>query len=613
MRFWQELKERRMVQVVLSYIGLGWVVLEVVSQLVERSVLPNMVYQVALIWVVAGLPAALLIGWHHGEKGKQKAPVSELLLLAMFSVLALGASGVRVSRHITDKKLAASAENPLELRRIAVRYFEDLSGDGRYQHVADGLTESLIDELSRVDALEVVSRNGVRQFRGADDVSADSVGRALDAGTVIEGTVEPRGDELRVELRFVDGQSGATIRRASFSEPADSLLRVEGDVTEQAANALRAWIGAEVRLRRTAATTSSSQAWALLQRAEKRRKDAEDHFVAGDYDAADSAFDEADELLGQAERADSRWVDPIAARAAIAYRRAYLMRSDPASAEPYIDEALGHADRALAAAPTNARALEVRGTASYLKWLLRITPDPAEQDHLYSTAKEDLRAAVRYDGGLASAYATLSHLYFREDDIPDAVVAATKAMEEDAYLDNANVVLWRLFNASLDLGNFTPAIRWCDEGARRYPDDYRFVTCQLRLMTTPAATPDPARAWTLLARQDSLTPAQEHDFQHLGGEMLVGGILARAAQLDSARAVLDRAAAADTPELDPQGDLGAIEAYMRILAGQKPEAMRLLKRAKAAAPEQFEMNGEVPWWWRDLQDQPDYRSLFNLN
>ena len=116
----------------------------------------------------------------------------------------------------------AATTGGLDPSNIAVLYFEDLSTDGSLQYLADGFTEGLIDELSRVNALDVVSRNGVAQFRDGT-VSRDSIARALDVGTLIEGTVEPVGDRLRVAVRFADGNSGVDFERAAFELPAGDV------------------------------------------------------------------------------------------------------------------------------------------------------------------------------------------------------------------------------------------------------------------------------------------------------------------------------------------------------------------------------------------------------
>ncbi|OLC06650.1 MAG: hypothetical protein AUH41_12325 [Gemmatimonadetes bacterium 13_1_40CM_66_11] len=139
----------------------------------------------------------------------------------------------------------------LALNRVAVLYFSDESRDSSLRYLADGFTEALIDQLSAIRVLDVISRNGVAPFRGRD-VPRDSIARALEAGTLVEGEVEPvgGGTRARVTIRLVDGASGADVgRRQSFELPIGAPLAMRDSLVSQAAVLLRERLGVEVRLR----------------------------------------------------------------------------------------------------------------------------------------------------------------------------------------------------------------------------------------------------------------------------------------------------------------------------------------------------------------------------
>ena len=124
--------------------------------------------------------------------------------------------------------------NQLDPSDMAVLYFEDLSPRGELQYLADGLTEGLINELSRVGDLTVVSRNGVAPFRGST-APLDSIAGVLEVGTLIKGSVEPVGDLLRISLRLVEGLSGSDFERRTFDVPANELLVAQDSVISEAA------------------------------------------------------------------------------------------------------------------------------------------------------------------------------------------------------------------------------------------------------------------------------------------------------------------------------------------------------------------------------------------
>ncbi len=123
-----------------------------------------------------------------------------------------------------------------------------------------------------------------------------------------------------------------------------------------------------------------------------------------------------------------------------------------------------------------------------------VSTDPTEARALLKSAQEDLEAAMKVAPSQAGAWATLSHLYYQTGNLVDVKLAAQRAYEQDAYLSNADVVLSRLFYASYDLGQFSDAVQRCDEGQRRFPQDAKFVECQLYLLTSKAQEPECRRA-----------------------------------------------------------------------------------------------------------------------
>ena len=332
----------------------------------------------------------------------------------------------------------------LKVKRVAVLYFTDLSRDSSLGHVASGLTEGLIGELSKVRDLDVVSVNGVAPFRGSD-VRRDSIARALNAGTLVEGSVEPVGEQVRATVRLVDGTSGADFgQRATFTLPRRQLLQVRDSVIQEAARLLRARVGDEVQLRELQAETASPEAWALVQRATDIRRSGEASFAAGNTAAALTAIREADSVLTDAERADARWAEVAVQRGQVALlaSRATTEKRDRAAR---LRDGLGHAARALTLDPSNATALALRGTLRYQLWRLNLESDAARQQQLLDSAQADLETAVNNDPTLASAHATLSQLYYfpPKEDLVAVVLQARAAYESDAYLRDAEVILDR--------------------------------------------------------------------------------------------------------------------------------------------------------------------------
>src|SRR3989442_1120306 len=157
-----------------------------------------------------------------------------------------------------------TAVGGLDPRHVAVLYFEDLSAKRDLAYLADGLTDALIDELARVPGLTVVSKNGVAPYR-SPDIPRDSIARVLDAGTLVQGTVEDVGARYRVTTRLIEGASGADFRRASFEQPKGNLLAMRDTLAGKVAEFLRERLGEEGRLREERTEASNAAAWAAVE------------------------------------------------------------------------------------------------------------------------------------------------------------------------------------------------------------------------------------------------------------------------------------------------------------------------------------------------------------
>jgi hypothetical protein len=229
---------------------------------------------------------------------------------------------------------------------------------------------------------------------------------------------------------------------------------------------------------------------------------------------------------------------------------------------------------------------------------------------LLANAQNDLEAAVRSNPNQAGAWAALSHLYNQNHAAGqvEAKLAAQRAYEADAYLSNADQILWRLFVSSYDLGQFVDAIRWCDEGQHRFPGDYKFVKCPLFLMTSRAREPDVSLAWRLADSVGKIAPAPRRSFESLEGQMLVAIVLARAGLRDSAREVARRAR--DNPDIDPSRELMLDQAYLHLLLAERDEALKALMAYLSANPDRRAGMADDPgWWFRELQDDPRFQQL----
>jgi hypothetical protein len=202
----------------------------------------------------------------------------------------------------------------------------------------------------------------------------------------------------------------------------------------------------------------------------------------------------------------------------------------------------------------------------------------------------------------------LSSLLVRTDDVTGAKLAARRAYDQDSYLSNIDLIVWRLFTLSLDDAQFTEATHWCEVGGKRFPTDPRFVECQLDLLGTKAMTPDPATAWKLSDSVVKLTPESSRRYAAASTQLAVAAVLARAGLADSAKHVL---AGAHAPtDVDPTRDLEYYRAFAWTLLGDKSAAIKSLAVYLAANPNAaVGFNSDNNWRWRSIADDPRFERL----
>jgi serine/threonine-protein kinase len=533
----------------------------------------------------------------------RRPPVIAMTALAL--VLAGGSTWYFLGRGTKAGRSAVRADG-LDPHHIAVLYFEDQSKTRELGFLADGLTEALIGALGQVQGLSVVSKGGVNSFR-ASTVAADSVARALGVGTLIKGTVERDGQKIVVGVKLVDA-SGADFQRATIEQPATDLLAVRDSLAGKVALLIRERLGEEIKLQTRLRSTKSVKAWSLVQRAGQLRKAAEAAATKNDSTARDRDFSAADSVLASAEAEDPEWAEPITLRALVAYRRSRVSALDRDLIARWISVGLGHVGRALALDPNDADALEVKGNLQYWSYLMGLEPDPTKARALLLQAKADLEAATTKNPAQAGAWASLSHLYYSTGTAVDVNLAAKRALEADAFLDNASSILDRLFKSSYDLSQFTDAAHWCEETRRRFPTSLNAPNCELYLLTTRAREPAVARAWRLADSVGALSPAPLRQLNQLKANMMVAVVLARAGLTDSSRRVVERSKG--NAELDPTRDLALLGAFAFAQAGDRTNAIEMFKLYFSANERARGRYSEDPGWqFRSLADDPRFRSL----
>jgi eukaryotic-like serine/threonine-protein kinase len=148
---------------------------------------------------------------------------------------------------------------------LAVLPLEDLSGNPADGYLADGLTEELIDRLSRIKGLTVTSRTSVMAFKRSRKSVAE-IAKQLGVQAVVEGTIARAGDRMRVTARLVDAATDRSVWSERYDRAAADILTIQAEVAASVGEAIRINITPQERRRLSAQASMNSQAYDLYLR-----------------------------------------------------------------------------------------------------------------------------------------------------------------------------------------------------------------------------------------------------------------------------------------------------------------------------------------------------------
>ena len=136
---------------------------------------------------------------------------------------------------------------PAQVRSIAVLPFIDLSGDPEQEYFAEGMTEMLINDLSKIGVLRVISRTSAMQYR-ATGKSLPEVARELKVDAVVEGSVLRAGNRVRINVRLTRALDDQPLWADSYERDISNVLDMENDVASQIADTIRVRLTPEERI-----------------------------------------------------------------------------------------------------------------------------------------------------------------------------------------------------------------------------------------------------------------------------------------------------------------------------------------------------------------------------
>jgi adenylate cyclase len=151
-------------------------------------------------------------------------------------------SGIIAALVVVSKKSTSS----LPAKSIAVLPFLNMSTDKGDEYLSDGMTEELLNVLSKVKGLRVPGRSSSFAFKGKDDENIfRKVGEQLHVNTVFEGSIRKAGDKVRITTQLINVADGYHLWSEAYDRDMKDVLAVESDVAQRVVEALKVNLGVE--------------------------------------------------------------------------------------------------------------------------------------------------------------------------------------------------------------------------------------------------------------------------------------------------------------------------------------------------------------------------------
>jgi len=326
---------------------------------------------------------------------------------------------------------------------VAVLPFENSAGDPDIDYLSDGLTDALIDHLSRAGSLKVMARATVMRFKGQRDPKETA--RALGVGGVVIGALSRRGNQIQISAELISGATGERLWGQTFDRPMSDLMSVEDTIVLSIAEGLRLRLSGDEKARLGGYGTSNPAAYELYL---KGRFLMQEQTEEGDL--------EARTLFMQAVEKDPGFLDAHLAIASTWARSAGDGYQSPREAAVHADAALA---KAAAIDPNN---LAVR--VAMMQRRFNVTRD-------WAAAEREYRSFMNDPAVLRTIQYHPIALFFVAIGRPDEAVAL---MERALVVDPGNLESRVMLGTALvQAGRLDEALRVYEAIAKEAPDDPR--------------------------------------------------------------------------------------------------------------------------------------------
>jgi TolB-like protein/Tfp pilus assembly protein PilF len=252
--FFAELKRRNVYKVAVGYAVVGWLLIQIATQVFPFFEIPNWGVRLAVLLIVVGFPIALVIAWafeltpggiKRTEEADRVYPGRSRGRAWIYVVISAGllSAGLFFLGRYT-----APNENKIgnvPAKSIAVLPFENLSRDPDNAYFAEGIQDEILTRLAKVADLKVISHTSTQRYKSSPN-DLPQIAKELGVANILEGSVQKSKDQVRVNVQLINAATDAHLWADSFDRKLIDIFAVESEIAAKVADILKAKLtGAE--------------------------------------------------------------------------------------------------------------------------------------------------------------------------------------------------------------------------------------------------------------------------------------------------------------------------------------------------------------------------------
>jgi len=264
MSFLGELKRRNVIRVAMAYVVAAWLVIQVVETVFPAFGFGPGAVRLAVIGLAVLFIPVLVLAWVFELTPEGLRSVAEMrdaggslrstgrrldqlilallaLALAYFAIDKFVLDPARDRQQVEDARREGRSEAVAETygdQSIAVLPFTNLSDDPQQEYFSDGMTEELLNLLSRVPGLRVISRTSAFSFKDSS-LRIPDIARELGVRYVLEGSVRQAGDRVRITTQLIDATADRHLWSESYERPLADIFAIQDEVAESVLPAIQ--------------------------------------------------------------------------------------------------------------------------------------------------------------------------------------------------------------------------------------------------------------------------------------------------------------------------------------------------------------------------------------